>query len=140
MNQLSFDAGADLDSRVLEILLGRAGPVKLTGRHHDLLQQLRGHQGARNPLPLSQIVKHTGMTARNVKAAVKTLVEDFGLPIGASRQEPYGYFLCVTAEDFDIAVRALVSEVESLSARIRALGGSQALKEILGQERLDIKE
>ena len=135
-DQLTLDPAANLDTLVGDILMGRAGPWPLLGKPHGLLGLLRDHKGARRARPLGEIAAHLKMQPRDVKAAVKSLVEDFGLPIGASRQQPFGYFLCVTPEDMEDAIRPLVHEIESLARRVRVLGGERRLAEIFGQMRL----
>jgi hypothetical protein len=135
--QLTLDPAANMDTLISDILMGRAGPWPLLGKQHELLGMLRDHKGARRARPLSDFVHKLHMSERDVKKTVKSLVEDFGLPIGASRQQPSGYFLCVTPEDMEDAIRPLVHEIESLARRVRVLGGEQRLAEIWGQMRLN---
>jgi hypothetical protein len=60
-------------------------------------------------------------TDREVKAAVKLLLEERGVPIGSSRSGLHGYYLLVTPEDIDHAQRPLVGEIRSLARRLRAI-------------------
>jgi len=79
-------------------------------------------------------------TEREVKAIAKELIERWHIPIGGSRQKPYGYFLIVTAEDQALAVRPLVNELRSLVRRLRALTGKTETARLWGQLMLDLEE
>lgn len=70
-------------------------------------------------------------SAREVKAAVKHLIESHGIPIGSARCTPVGYFICVTAEDIDEAERPLVNEVKSLARRLRCINAKSEISRIL---------
>jgi hypothetical protein len=71
---------------------------------------------------------------REIKAAVKSLVEDFEIPIGSSRSKPAGYYLIVTPEDAEAAVKPLLAEIRSLAHRCRILSPkSQYVRHLLGQ-------
>jgi hypothetical protein len=131
--QLSLDAATNLDTQVFETLMGRQGPWPLTEAQRGVLHMLRYRQGAAHARPLAELATELKLQPRDVKAAVKSLVEDFGLPIGASRSAPFGYFLCVTPGDVDDAVRPLVHEIVSLARRVRVLAGSERVAEIMGQ-------
>jgi hypothetical protein len=136
--QFSLDQSATLDRLITDILMGREGPWPVSDKQRAFLHLITWHKGASHALPLASIADKLKMPAREVKAMVKELVEQFALPIGASRQEPYGYFLCVTAEDVELAIRPLESEVISLARRIRALGGEKRLAEFAGQLQLQL--
>jgi hypothetical protein len=70
-------------------------------------------------------------TDRDVKAAVKELVEERGVPIGSARCGTPGYFLCVTPEDIDAAERPLLNEVRSLAKRLRAMNPKSEISRTL---------
>jgi hypothetical protein len=71
---------------------------------------------------------------REIKGAVKSLVEDFEIPIGSSRAKPAGYYLIVTPEDAEAAVKPLLAEIRSLAHRCRILSPkSQYVRHLLGQ-------
>ena len=138
--QFALDPASNLDSLITDILMGRSGPWPLRDKERELLHLLRFHKGAEHARPLGEISAKLHTTHRDVKQMVKSLVEDFALPIGASRQEPYGYFLCLTAADVEAAIRPLENEVISLARRVRALGGEQRLAEFFGQLQLELTE
>jgi biotin operon repressor len=139
MSQLSLDPVVNLEALIQDVLSGDIGPWKLQPKHSDLLELLRPHKGRALARPISAIAERLGMSEREVKGAVKSLVEDFGLPIGASRQEPYGYFLIVSADDLEFTLRPLANEVISIARRMRKLGGSALVKEMLGQLRVEME-
>lgn len=68
---------------------------------------------------------------RDVKAAVKELLEEHGVPIGAARSQPAGYFLLVTPEDIDEAERPLIGEIRSLARRLRAVNAKSEISRLL---------
>jgi hypothetical protein len=138
--QMSLDPADNLDTLITRVLHCAAGPWLLDGKPRDLLIELRGHKGRAAAISISTIVAKYGMNEREVKLTVKSLVEDFGIPIGASRQEPYGYFLIVSAEDLESALRPLANEVVSLARRMRKLGGTSIVKEMLGQLRVEMEK
>ena len=82
--QLSLDAETNLDARIEDVLMGRSGPWPLPSRHHELLRLMLAHKGAERAWPISAISVRLDLQPRDIKAAVKSLVEDFGIPIGAS--------------------------------------------------------
>jgi len=70
-------------------------------------------------------------TDREVKAAVKQLLEERGVPIGSARCIPAGYFLCVTPADIDQAERPLEGEIRSLARRLRAINPKSEISRTL---------
>lgn len=138
--QFALDPSANLDALINDVLMGKSGPWRPSAKECATLHILRYHKGSGQARPLADIAAKLKVPAREVKAIVKSLVEDFGLPIGASRQEPYGYFLCVSHDDIELAIRPLESEVISLARRVRALGGEQRLAEFFGQLQLQLNE
>jgi hypothetical protein len=137
MTQLSLDATTNLDEQIQETLMGRLGPYPLSDPQRRVLHMLRYRRGAAQARPLAELATELKLQPRDVKAMVKSLVEEFALPIGASRTVPYGYFLCVTPGDVEDAIRPLVHEIESLARRVRVLGGPERLGELFGQMQLE---
>ena len=139
--ELAFmnDRAAELDAQVTRVL-GRADLDEPTA---ELLRLLAGHKGAANAICIREIVERLTLNVeqwdpRTVKAAVKDLVERFGIPIGGSRKKPYGYFLILTAEDQADAARPLRRELESLSRRLRKLIGKMETARLFGQIQLQL--
>jgi hypothetical protein len=60
-------------------------------------------------------------TDRQIKGAVKQLIEDYGVPVGSSRQEPHGYYICQDSADRINAVRPIRAEIVSLLKRWKTL-------------------
>jgi hypothetical protein len=66
------------------------------------------------------------------------LVVEFGLPLAGSRQEPFGYYFALSAEERANATRPLKRELRALAQRVHALEGHHALRELLGQIELEL--
>jgi hypothetical protein len=135
--ELSLYSEVNLQAHIDDVLFGRAGPWPLSDSERKVLHMLRYRQGAANARPLAELASELQVQPRWVKALVKSLIEDFGLAIGATRQEPYGYFLCVTPGDIEDAIRPLVHEIVSLARRVRMLGGPERVAEMFGQLQLE---
>lgn len=137
--QLALDRSAELDAQVTRVL-GRSDLDESTA---ELLRLLAGHKGAANAITIREIlrafnVQRSTFNERTLKAAVKDLVERFGMQIGASRKPPYGYFFILTAEDQEEAARPLRNELKSLSRRLRRLSSKQELARLFGQVQLQL--
>lgn len=98
----------------------------------------------RRPVPISiaAIVgvigaEFTPLTDRKVKEIVEQLRLTHHCPIGASRQEPFGYFWIVTAADRETAVRPYRQQILTMWRTLRALDSPAALRELHGQLRLE---
>lgn len=135
--QFAFDPIAALDALIHETLWGSKAST-MPAKARQLLMILRWHKGTANARPLGSIAETLKTTEREVKQHAKTLTEEFGIPIGASRQQPHGYYLCVTAEDYAAACRPYIHEVQSLVRRLHALHPTPRLSEILGQLQLEL--
>jgi hypothetical protein len=141
--QFAIDPTAALDAMVMDLLRGRTrgrSEEALLGKAHELLGLLRYYKGAANAKPLAQLAEILKVTPRELKQHARTLTVDFGIPIGASRQEPYGYYLCVTPADYEAARRPYVHEISSLAQRLQALQPPPRLLEILGQLQIELTE
>lgn len=134
--QLALDPEAALEQRVAEVLAGRQGKYPLPPEAKRLLELLRWHRGAAHAIPLREVGEKLDLGDRELKEMAKVLTEDFAIPIGASRQQPYGYFLCVTAADLELAAQPYIHELISLARRIRALRGPQMVEHAFQQARL----
>jgi hypothetical protein len=138
--QLDFDPTAQIVAHADEVLAGASGPWPLPAGYAPLLAALLRHRGAASPIAIAELTTFLPLNEREIKAAVKSLVEDFNVPIGASRGKPCGYFLILTAEDVALALRPLVKELRSISRRARVLGGRRRLNELLGQIQIEMKD
>jgi hypothetical protein len=137
--QPDIDAARAIDHLVEETLLGRRGPGWALPAHaHALLRLLRFCPGAAKAHRIDDLALLLDVTPRDIKAAARTLVCDFGLPIAGSRRPPYGYYLAVTADEIGAALDPLVGELRAIAQRVRSLGGRRRLQELLGQIELDL--
>lgn len=135
--QEALQFGPSLDRQIDDIRNGK-GPWRLHWSGMALLRALAPHRGAKNPIALAELAHESRLTPREVKAMVRSLVVDFGLPVGASRAEPAGYYLAVSADERLAAARPYIHEIRNLAVRVRALVGTSshplyALLEQLGQ-------
>lgn len=139
IRQLSLDPEQNIEQQIIATLNGELVRRKLDPRERAMLGLLRHCKGPKSAIPISELAPKLRASERTVKATAKALIEDFNLPIGASRQEPYGYYLCVTADDIEQAARPIRNEILSLAKRYKALRGGARLIELLGQLRLDVE-
>lgn len=130
--------GSLVDARIDAIVEGREGPWPLSPDEKELLRMLKRSTSA-EPIPMKRISERFDMTPRNVKATIKCFIENFGVPIGGSRQEPYGYYLIASGDEMEDALRPLLSELKSIGRRVRALGGLRCMTEAFDKARADLE-
>ena len=140
MTQLSFSPEEMIDHQIDAILAGEAGPWKLQPDELVVLRMLRSHKGSLEPLPLERITVQMGMSPRMIKRTMKSLIEDFGLPIGGSREKPFGYFLIVAPDDLRRALRPLAHEMRSMRRRMDSLEAACRAMPFFEQTRLALEE
>lgn len=140
----ALDPVGALEALVCHLLfgggLGTGNAQPLPAKERELLAVLRYHKGVANARKLDELAAKLGLSDRAVKQLAKDLLEGYGVPIGAHRQPPYGYFLCVTPEDYAVARRPYHQEVLSLLRRLKALTPDQRLLELYGQLELAIQQ
>ena len=136
--KFAFDRNDLLDQQVAEILNGKTAAM-VDPKVKHLVWALNKRRGAASAVKLDHLVKSLGVSERQVKQMVKDLVELYGLPVGASRRPPYGYYLAVTAEEIDDTCRNYFREAVSLFHRIQLLAGDQRMLEYHGQVPLELK-
>lgn len=117
---------------------------ELTASEKCLLQIIRTHEGASNAIKSRAIGNLLNLdwnehTRRWIASTVETLVLLHGIPVGASRCAPQGYFLIETQSDLDIAVNARWKEVYAHFRHIKALTSPEKARELLGQRILDLE-
>jgi biotin operon repressor len=110
---------------------------RLEPKARELLQVLRYHKGPQNPCSGQKLSEQLKVDERGVKQYARTLCMDWGIPVGANRQPPYGYYLCVTAEDRMRASRHFVHQAVAELARARAYQPERTMLELLGQAELE---
>jgi hypothetical protein len=139
--QLGF-AGMGLDptpeAHARNVMLG-AGPWPATDLQRELLRILLYHSGAQRAISLHDlIVKLSRLmtplpTEREIKDAIRSLVVDFKVRIGASRSKPFGYFFVTTPQEARDAAHLYISEIRELARRVRVLLDPHDLAELQGQ-------
>jgi hypothetical protein len=91
------------------------------------------HRGRRNPISIARLRENTGYSERQIKGIVESLVVNYGIRIGAKREEPAGYFVIEDAEDLAVAVGPYKAQIQAMLRRLRALEPSIAVREFIEQ-------
>jgi hypothetical protein len=147
--QLGF-AGMGLEptpeAHARNVMLG-SGPWQATDLQRELLRILLYHSGAQRAISLhALIVKLERVssssvnlitpipTEREIKDAIRSLVVDFKVRIGASRSKPFGYFFVTTPQEARDAAHPYISEMRELAKRVRVLLDPHDLGELAGQQ------
>jgi hypothetical protein len=114
------------------------GPWPITPELKKVLGLLIYHKGAAAAIQIKEISAYTKLSDRAVKDAVRSLIVDFKVRIAGSRQEPYGYYLVMTAEEARAAASPLVHEALNLLQRAEVLTDEHFITEQNGQMRIEI--
>ncbi len=131
------------DAHARQVLAGRTGPWPLTELQRELLHILVFYLGAQRAIQLRELMaKVQGKvkplpTEREIKDAIRSLVVDFKVRIGASRQKPAGYFLITNSQEARESAQTYIAEIKKLAQRVRVLLDPHELAELAGQLRLD---
>jgi hypothetical protein len=128
----AIDPVAALEKIISQVL---ADPA-LEAHARELLLILRYHKGPQNPRAGQELAAQLNICERELKQLARTLLMDHGVPVGANRHPPYGYYLCVTAEDRQRASRHHIHQGAAEFARARALQPERTMLELLGQAEL----
>lgn len=127
------------DAHARNVMLG-SGPWPATDLQRELLRILLYHSGAQRAIPLhalmvklDRVVKPIP-TEREIKDAIRSLVVDFKVRIGASRSKPFGYFFVTTPQEARDAAQIYISEIRELARRVRVLLDPHDLVELEGQK------
>ena len=97
------------------------------------------HKGRGNPLSIARIRSATGLSAREVKAAVEQLVSHHGFPIGASRHSRRGgYYWIVDAADLEASNKPFEGQVIAMSRRLRKSNSRERNLHLYGQVGLEL--
>jgi len=139
--QLGF-AGMGLDptpeAHARNVMLG-SGPWPATDLQRELLRILLYHSGAQRAISLHALMVKLDRvikpipTEREIKDAIRSLVVDFKVRIGASRSKPFGYFFVTTPQEARDAAHLYISEIRELARRVRVLLDPHDLAELQGQ-------
>ncbi|QNI34502.1 hypothetical protein H7849_11765 [Alloacidobacterium dinghuense] len=127
-----------VDQQVLNLLCGRTQfPVTEQQRH--ILELLRYRRGRSKAIKISEISSRLNLSARFVKDMVRSLVVDFKLQIGASRDgADGGYYLVMSDEEALDTARPYIEEGIAMFKRAQVFVGTRAILELRGQ--LSIEE
>lgn len=93
--------------------------------------------GRRNPISIAEIQRQTNLGERKVKEIVEELRVTHRAAIGASREEPAGYFRIMDAEDREAAVAPYRSQILRMFQVLRVLDDPAGVRELLGQLKLE---
>jgi hypothetical protein len=88
-----------------------------------------------DPVMGAVLAAHLNRDARQVKQLMRTLRDDWLLPVSASREEPYGYYIAASLEELSAwartsraqAISTLATIYRLLKANMPALAGQQEL-------------
>jgi hypothetical protein len=97
------------------------------------------HKGRANPISIARLTETTKLGDRQIKGIVEELIVTHRLPIGAKREEPYGFFAIVDAADQETAVKPYRNQILSMLRRLRVLEDSGRLREFMGQIRMELE-
>ena len=137
------------DSHARRVLMSGEGPWPLTPLQRALLRILLFRVGARKAITLRDLIARLEQIAdaqsagsphgpmaseREIKDAIRSLVIDFKVRVGAtrSRQHP-GYYLITSAEEPRDTARPYVQEIKNLAQRVRVILDPHDLAEFEGQ-------
>lgn len=142
-NQLQFDLRQRLDECLHTLLVRNAGPWPLERAQKCFLRILSDRRGAARAMPITDIVgvmrlDDHKVDARSVKQIAADLTVCFKVPIGASRVQPYGYFLIETLDELQSTSQIYAHEIQKLAQRYRALNGASAVSSLFGQLELEL--
>jgi hypothetical protein len=131
------------DAHARKVMTGEFGPWPITDLQREFLRVLVFHQGAQRAIQLRDLMAKLQSkvrpipTEREIKDAARSLVVDFKVRIGASRQRPAGYYLITNSQEARDAAQAYIAEIKHLAQRVRVLLDPHELAELAGQLRLD---
>ncbi|MBI1353250.1 MAG: hypothetical protein GC160_02810 [Acidobacteria bacterium] len=118
------------------------GPARLplSGAEGAVGMILRRHRGRMNPVSRRAIEKATGLSERDVKAAIASLAADHDWRIGRLRGSPGGYFIVETQEDAEAAWTGYERQMVTMARRLRAALPRARRLEFAGQLRVALLE
>ncbi|MFL6352273.1 MAG: hypothetical protein ACJ74Z_10540 [Bryobacteraceae bacterium] len=74
-----------------------------------------------HPIEAAEIASRKGYSKRMVTAIVEKLRREHGLPIGASRRRPSGFFMARSNDDFEATLQTYLSQIHSMVETVRAV-------------------
>jgi len=131
---LFSEVNADLRRRVEDVLA--SGNILNVER--DVLKAIMHYPsfGRHTAISIASIQSHHGnYSDRAIKGAVKSLLEEHGIPIGSCRTPGQnGYYLIISDKDAEEASRPLQNEIMSMFRRLKVLSPKSAfVRQLNGQ-------
>ena len=90
-----------------------------------ILKVCRGRHRALTAKKIARMI-HERFSIRQIRHIIQSLVDDFGYPIAATVNPPYGYFIPQTDEEKKEYVNNLTARIKSIAQRLRAFEKSTA--------------
>lgn len=128
-----------IDGEILHLLMGgEFCGLDLDSEEKSVLRLIRFRRGAANTIPIRELHEQTKFSPRAIKEIVRTLRLNFRLPIGSSKRgQDGGYYLMVTRDDVNAWIKTFAEQIRAEAEVVRAVGGSDAVRELLGQLTLE---
>jgi hypothetical protein len=131
--QIAEERRGCLDEQVANLLLGKT-PFCITEHQRRLLHILAKRYGRDRAISIGELKQRLEISERAIKDMVRSLVTDFFLPVGASRNgSDGGYYLVMTAEEARSTAQPYIDEALKLLKRASVLVGHRAILELRGQ-------
>ena len=127
----------ELADRIFSTLADKSLPAFAFNTLMALSELADPHGGA---VPLAEVQRYAkrviqvDLGDRTIKAAVRLLIDKYGVAIGSARGKRHGYFFITTDEEATAAAAPLLAEIRSLAARCRTLSPKNPyIQHLLGQ-------
>lgn len=105
-----------------------------------ILSRIRKCKGRAAALSMHVIAKDTLVSARDIQAIVKALVEEKHLPIGTAFSKPFGYFWIVTDDERRAVRNSLIRRGVSTLEHAHHYDDDQLVGPIVGQLELALRK
>lgn len=96
------------------------------------------HQGRENPVSIAKLCEATGYSERTVKGIVEQLIVMHHIRIGGRRDDKPGYFVVVDRADQQLASLPIRNQIVAMARRLAVIESPEAVRELLGQQRLEV--
>lgn len=93
---------------------------KMTADEQLVLEIIAGHRGRDNAVTTGFIASRTGYNIRLIRIIVKSLIENHHIPIAATTNTPYGYYIPQTVKEVVEYKRNLQARINSINSRLIA--------------------
>lgn len=111
-------------------------PIPLNAKELQILSLIKQHKAA-YPIPNSEIQQKTGISEREIRHIVSSLIIDYKQPIGSTTSPPGGYYWIEDIDEAEKNFRRLKKRglvILKRAATIKGIG----LREMINQLKLDI--